>query len=215
LPGTVAIAYAYVSAPNTITIGNTAQATNQNGVVLGFNSIASGTGATVIGNNSTTSGVNSVILGDGSSSTSDNTVVIGAGVISNQTNAVILGGTSANVGIGTTTPDTGANLDVNGTFKLGVVGTVTKNSVSFSGAVNVIVPFGLGSHFDITITIPGGRLSSTQATVAVSPGNDLPNGIFIAFARVLSTNQILLRLMNDESFSITVSGNFYFTITEF
>ena len=46
---------------------------------------------------------------------------------------------SGNVGVGTATPLTGTKLDVAGGFKLGSIGTLHKNIVSFSGAVNVVV----------------------------------------------------------------------------
>jgi hypothetical protein len=70
-------------------------------------------------------------------------------------------------------------------------------------------------HLDVEVTIPDRFLSSRQATVAVSPDNDLANGLFIAFTRVLTENRILIRFMNSELVNLIINGNFYFTITEF
>ena len=116
------------------------------------------------------------------------------------------------VGIGTSTPVAGTKLDVNGGFKLGASGTATKNSESFSSLVNISVP--KNGSTEITLGLPNG-LSSTQASVAASPSFDLPDGVFIAFARVIAPNALKIRLINTASSDQNVTGNFYCTVTEF
>lgn len=134
---------------------------------------------------------------------------------------------SGNVGLGTATPLTGAKLDVAGGFKLGSIGTLHKNIVSFSAAVNVIVPpqyavlnilglnvlgINVGANYvDVLITVPA-TLTNTLDNVFVSPTFDLPQGILLAFARVTSTTQIKIRLINTATTNLTVTGNFIVTV---
>ncbi|QEC41369.1 hypothetical protein [Pseudobacter ginsenosidimutans] len=138
---------------------------------------------------------------------------------------------AGNLAIGTTT--TNAKADVNGTYKLGAKGNINKNQISFASTIPATTSIGgatlviLGlvytpAALDLTFNIPAANApTSTQATVAVSFGADLPASVSVAFARVqLNTGvyQVKMRLLNSGT---TTAGTFatavpvYFTITEF
>lgn len=133
---------------------------------------------------------------------------------------------TGNVGVANTAPT--AKLDVGGTYKMGAKGSVNKNEISFSAAIPAstvlpngqLVVLGLGygaGSLDVNFTIPSTNLpTSTQATVVATPAFDLPNYVSIAFARLTSVNTVKVRFMNNSSAgTIALSGNLYFTITEF
>jgi len=208
-----------VTASNSILIGYNAASSNSNAVVVGASAQANNSQATAIGNAAQANGSNSAAIGNEASTS--------------QSNAFILGNNSVNVGIGTSTPNTSAKLDVNGSFKLGSTGTVTKNSISFSVSVSsttiaapttsILTILGLnvlGSYAagvtDVTVTIPSSSYpSGTQGTVVVSPAFDLPGSVAIASARLISTSQVKIRFLNAGSASQSLSGTLYITITEF
>lgn len=130
-----------------------------------------------------------------------------------------------NVGIGTNAP--AAKLDVGGNWSFGANGTVNKNVVSFQTTVNIYLSGGtlstsFGNSFssgvtDVTVTIPNASnyLSSTKATVSVSPSSDLPGSVSIASARMISTSQVKIRFINASTTSQSTNQTFYITITEF
>lgn len=127
------------------------------------------------------------------------------------------------VGISTTNPLAG--LDVNTNFKLGDLGTVNKNVVSFASTLgSTSLSAGsmssttfAASSTDVTITISSSAnyLTSTQATVTVSPSFDLPAGVSIASARMISTTQLKIRFVNASTTAANISGSLYITINEF
>jgi hypothetical protein len=114
---------------------------------------------------------------------------------------------------------------------MGDIGTVNKNVVSFAstlgstslaaGTGGPIVLLGTvtfaGSSTDVTVTIPSSAnyLTSTRATVSVSPNFDLPTGVSIASARMISTSQLKIRFVNATTNSQNISGQLYITINEF
>lgn len=108
----------------------------------------------------------------------------------------------------------GTDLSVNGTYKLGASGTVTKTSASFVIPVNITIGTGIGQAQSVVFTMPS-ALSSTKASVASSPAFDLPNGVLVQYARVSSTTEITLRILNVSGSSQTLTGDFYVTVTEF
>lgn len=137
---------------------------------------------------------------------------------------------AGNVGIATTSP--AAKADVNGTYKLGAKGNVNKNQISIAGSIPVNTTIGgaslviLGVSYnptagDFTFNIPTANApSSTQATVSVSFGADLPANWGVAFARLLlnaGTYQVKLRIFNYGTSSFTTSQAIpvYITVTEF
>lgn len=86
---------------------------------------------------------------------------------------------NGNVGIGTTTPT--ANFDVQGTFKLGVSGTnlveIKRESIQLD-----LPSVSAGGSYTANFTMNVGP----GATAMVSPGNGLPDGLILAYARAVS-----------------------------
>lgn len=134
----------------------------------------------------------------------------------------LLSGSNFKMGIQTSNPQ--ATVDANGTFKLGEQGTVNKMMANFSynaGSIFIdsaahspttITPY----NMDIIITIPSGnRPSTTQAVVYVSPGSDLPDGVSIAWAKVVSSDTVKVHLINNSTIPQSYAGDFYVSITEF
>ena len=121
-------------------------------------------------------------------------------------------------------------MDVNGTYKLGTKGNINKNQISFAatipattlGAATLIV-LGIGyAPFasEYTFAIPTANSpTTTQATVSVSFGADLPASCGVAFARVIQSGSVFsvrLRLYNYASATVPIAATpVYFTITEF
>ena len=135
---------------------------------------------------------------------------------------------AGNIAMGVTT--TTAKLDVNGTHKLGAKGTVHKNQISFAATIPAntipaatLVVLGIGyAPFasEYTFAIPTANSpASTQATVAVSFGADLPSSCGVAFARVVQSGSVFsvkLRIYNYASATVAIAATpVYFTITEF
>ncbi|MEO8710678.1 MAG: hypothetical protein ABI405_01075 [Parafilimonas sp.] len=217
----------------TIAIGVSSNASGYQGIAIGNSSSATtNNNALAVGVSASASGFQSAAIGNSASATASNSTAIGNGATTSQTNALVLGNSSANVGIGTSTPNTNTKLDVSGFYKLGSNGTVTKNSISFSSTVssttintqyttvtvfltpNVVTLNGNTNYVDVTFTLPNAA-TNTQATVIVSPGFDLPDDIVIAFARLTSTTQGKVRFMNLGAAARTFSGTIYVTVTDF
>ncbi len=122
------------------------------------------------------------------------------------------------LGINTNGVTPQATLDVNGDFKMGANGTVLNGMVKFQMTLAV-------SNFTISsqrqgmtnITVPAGTPAlSADATVMVSPAADLgttSNGLAIAWARVNSSNQIRICILNATTGSYTVPNGTKFNVT--
>lgn len=212
---------------NAVADGNESAALGKNAFSGGYRSLSLGFAAqtssnneTAVGYNSFTAGQNSMALGSGASATGQNSTAIGYNASTSQYNAIVLGDSNANVGIGTGTPNTAAKLDVNGQYKLGNKGTVQKNQVSFEvwPAVSINnLPPGKSATMDITIP-PLLVLSSTRATIVVTPANDFAgNSTFsISNPRLTSTSNITINLTNMAGNAESLnSAHFYVTINEF
>ncbi|MFC3157466.1 hypothetical protein ACFOEQ_02230 [Chryseobacterium arachidis] len=124
------------------------------------------------------------------------------------------------MGIGTSTPNNTAKLDVSGQYKLGSRGTVNKNQISFEVWPNVTInnlPSGKSATMDIAIPaalIPG----STKATIVVTPAGDFAgNSTFsISNPRMTSTSNITINLTNISGTPESLnSSHFYVTVNEF
>jgi hypothetical protein len=221
-----------ITSSQTMAIGQSSKATSYQSIAIGPSAQANtNSQALAIGVSASATGYQSTAIGNSASTTAQNSTVIGNGATTSQSNALILGNTSVNVGIRTSTPSTTAGLDVNANFKLGDVGTVNKNVVSFASTLaSTSLAAGTGgtifyigtvtfqaSSTDVTVTIPSSvnYLTSTRATVTVSPAFDLPAGVSIASARMISTSQMKIRFVNATTDAQTISGSLYVTINEF
>ena len=201
-------------------LGMNAQTSNQNSTALGFGSKGLGQNSIALGYNSQSSAYNSTALGSGSSAGAQNATAIGYGATTSQANAIVLGDSSANVGIGTSTPNTSTKLDVNGQYKLGEKGSIHKNKISFE--VNPTVSIsglqsGRTEFIDITIPVAL-RPNSTNATIVVSPANDFVgnNNFGISNPRMTSNSNIRINVTNITNGNQSLnSGHFFVTINEF
>lgn len=201
-------------------IGNKSQAGGFQSIALGFNAKTNSNSETALGYNSVTNNENSTALGSGANALGQFSTAVGYGASTTQLNAIVLGNNNANVGIGTSAPNTSAKLDVNGQYKLGEKGTVNKNQISFevwpSVSVNNLPP---GKSTTLNIAIPANlQPESTRATIVVSPAGDFAgNASFcISNPRMTSTSSITINLTNIAGNAESLySGHFYVTINEF
>jgi hypothetical protein len=200
--------------------GNNSFAAGFQSVALGYNAKTNSNSETAVGFNTVTNGQNSTAIGSGASATGQNSTAIGYNTTTSQYNAIAIGNSSANVGIGTSTPNTTARLDVNGQYKLGSKGTVNKNQISFEVWPSVSInnlPSGKSTTMDIAI--PATMLpSSTRATIVVTPASDFAgNASFsISNPRMTSTSNITINLTNISGNAESLySSHFYVTINEF
>jgi hypothetical protein len=120
-------------------LGQNAQSTGYQSVSVGSDSRATGNGAVAVGQNSNAA-YQATAVGSGAAATGNNSTAIGFGATTSQANALILGNSSAQVGIGTSTP--GYALDVNAgsnPLKLsGLVSGATTDSVLTINTTGVV-----------------------------------------------------------------------------
>jgi hypothetical protein len=94
------------------------------------------------------------------------------------------------VGINTNTPT--AQLDARGTYKLGTNGTI--NSALIKRTVNIIVgSIPANGELDVIVAVTN---VATNAAISITPSDDLPAGIIIAWSRVSSAGNIKVRFRN-------------------
>ncbi|MGV3546851.1 MAG: hypothetical protein ACO1N4_07305 [Pedobacter sp.] len=223
------------TAQNGVAIGNNTQSTANQSTAIGANTVAAGqqsvaagynartnsNNETAIGYNTVTSGQNTTAVGAGASASGQFATAIGYNASTAQQNAVVIGNaTDANVGIGTSTPNTTVKLDVHGQYKFGSRGTVQKNKISFEVwpgvSINNLQP---GGSRTLSFAIPSGATpSSTRATIVVTPASDFEgNSTFsISNPRMTSTSSITINLTNISGSATSLnSAHFYVTIDEF
>lgn len=210
---------ASTSANTTIAIGSSAKVNQQNGISIGTTT-ESNQDATAVGFNSKATGYQSSAFGNGTSATGQNSTAIGNGATTSQANAVILGNSSANVGIGTSTPNTSTKIDVNGQYKLGEKGSLQKNQINFETYPNPSINnLGVGQTVTFDIPIPAGfQPNSTKATIVVTPASDFSGNTSFAISnpRLTSTSTIQINLTNISSANASLySAHFYIMINEF
>ena len=123
----------------------------------------------------------------------------------NNTRVAILA--NGNTGIGTTAPS--AKLEVNGTTVLGANGTSLNEIIKITVVKNVpSIPLNSSSVVDFSVTN-----AATSSTVYISPEQDLPDGIIIAYARVHSTGIVKVKFTNVTGAAIDPpSMNYYITV---
>lgn len=201
-------------------LGNNSEAAGFRSVALGYSAKTNSNSETAVGYYASTNGQNSTALGSGASAKGQQSTAIGYNAATSQYNAIVLGDSNANVGIGTSTPNTTARLDVGGQYKLGNQGTVQKNQISFEvWPVVSIHNLQTGKSVTMNIAIPATMLpGSTKATITVTPASDFAgNSTFsISNARMTSTSNITVNLTNiSPNMESLYSSHFYITINEF
>lgn len=201
-------------------IGAGSNAAGFQSLALGYNAKTNSNNETAVGNNVQTNGQNSTALGTGTNASGQNSTALGFGASTAQANAIVIGNSSANVGIGTGTPNTAAKIDVNGQYKLGERGSIHKNQISFEVWPSVSIA-GLQSGRTTTINIPipaALQPASTRASIVVSPANDFAgiSEFGINNPRLTSTSNITINVTNITNGTASLnSGHFYVTINEF
>ncbi len=217
----VAIGYNAKTTNNeTTAIGNNAVANGFQSIALGYKATTNSNSETALGYSTVTSNENSTALGSEASALGQFSTALGYGAATSQANAVVLGNNNANVGIGTSTPNTSARLDVSGQYKLGEKGTVNKNQMSFEVWPSVsIYNIGPGKSTTMNIAVPANlQPGSTRATVVVTPAGDFAgNATFsISNPRMTSATNITINLTNISSGPESLySAHFYVMINEF
>ncbi|WP_312398297.1 hypothetical protein [Chryseobacterium sp.] len=201
-------------------IGNNSQAGGFQSIALGFNAKTNNNSETALGYNSVTNNENSTALGSGASATGHFSTAVGYNASTAQANAIVIGDNNANVGIGTSTPNTSAKLDVNGQYKLGDKGTIQKNQVSFEVWPSVSINnLAAGKSTTLNIAIPQAlQLASTRATITVTPAGDFAGNATFAISnpRMTSSSNITINLSNISGNAESLySSHFYVTVNEF
>ncbi|WP_449398277.1 hypothetical protein [Chryseobacterium wanjuense] len=216
-----AIGYnAKTTANESSALGNNSVAAGFQSVALGYNAKTNANSETAVGYGSFTNGQNSTAVGSGASATGQNSTAIGYQASTSQYNAIVLGDNNANIGIGTSTPNVNAKLDVNGQYKLGERGTISKNQISFETWPSVSVNnLPSGKSTTMTITIPPALIpSTTRGTIVVSPAGDFAGNSNFAISnpRLTSNAVITINLTNISGNAESLySSHFYVTINEF
>lgn len=160
-----------------------------NNTAIGNSSTASNT-ATAVGSGTVANATNSTALGVNAKAQATNATAIGYNATTSQSNALVLGDPSTvNVGIGTSTPNTSAKLDVAGTFKLGSSGSVLTNMIKAEATIPAFITL-LGTNVK-TVTVTG---AASNGIVMISPRGGLPQNIAIAYAYVSASNQVTIGL---------------------
>ncbi len=201
-------------------LGNNSEAAGFQSVALGYSARTNLNSETAVGYHATTNGQHSTALGSGASATGQQSTAIGYNASTSQYNAIILGDSNANIGIGTSTPNTTARLDVSGQYKLGNQGNVHKNQISFEvWPVVSINNLPCGKSVTMSIDIPASMVpSSTKATITITPAADFAGNSKFAISnpRMTSTSNIMINLTNLSSNAESLySSHFYVTINEF
>lgn len=109
---------------------------------------------------------------------------------SNAPNAIYAKSSNNFVGINNASPK--ANLDVNGTVKLGTNGSVFTNIIKATVSIGII-SFPANSSNTQTFAIPNAVVGGV---VSISPSVALPNGVIIYNARVSSAGNVEVLLRN-------------------
>lgn len=108
-------------------------------------------------------------------------------------NLIYANSTTGAVGIGTSTPNASAKLDVAGPIKVGVNGTVVNTIIRNIQNVDLPSIPATGGVLVQTFTVTNAALGGS---VIISPDQALPNGVLIAYARVSAANTIEVKFYN-------------------
>ncbi len=114
-----------------------------------------------------------------------------------------------NVGVGVFSPS--RKLDVNGNVRLGQSGTTITNIIKSTVTGN-IASIPAGNSATVTFTVAN---AAVTASVMISPGAALPDGLIIAYARVSAAGTVEVKFSNVSSSSTAaISQSFHITIVE-
>lgn len=113
------------------------------------------------------------------------------------------------LGIGTNSPS--ANLDVNGSFKLGSGGTVLNNIIKTTISVTDNTNFDYNSVRTETVTVNG---ANPGATVIVNPSDPLPTPLGIGYAYVSASNTVKIIINNTGNSTRLGTQSFIITIIQ-
>ena len=95
-------------------------------------------------------------------------------------------------------------LDVNGTTRLGdggaIINKVLRKTYNSVGTGDIAA---FASYTFPSFTVSGAR---EGATVSVSPGSDLPDGIVISYARVIADDTVIIKVQNATNVTQNFSG---------
>lgn len=120
------------------------------------------------------------------------------------------------VGIGTKEPV--ARLDVNGRFKFGQRGTVSRNVISFSYEIPQDISVGGNSSEILTIPIPLDQQPYTfRATIVATISEYFPEPLDISWTKLEGVSNIRIKFKNDDTAAVSIlqGQHIYITIHEF
>jgi hypothetical protein len=193
-----------------------------NNIIFGFNAAnfdVSGQNNVIIGARAgeyDTNHNNNVLIGylAGRNETADNRLVIA----NNETKNLIYGDFASDwliinnkLGINVGPSFMGSQaLNVNGTFKLGSKGSTLNEIIK-----GTISNLGLGdisgdSSAKFTVSVEG---TAMGATVSISPRTELPDGLVVSYARVVSAGNVEVKLQNTKSSTLNVSTGTVWDVT--
>lgn len=108
-------------------------------------------------------------------------------------NLIYASASTGAVGVGTSSPNASAKLDVNGPVKLGTSGTVLTAVIKNTQSVDLPSVAAGGGVLVQTFTVAN---ATTGSSVQVSPEQALPNGLILAYARVSAANTVEVKFIN-------------------
>lgn len=139
---------------------------------------------------------------------SDELFIVGNGSSGNPSNAMTVL-KNGNVSLGGINPV--AKLEVEGNFRLGEEGSVLQSIVKHTENIDI---GSISSMSSQSVFAPVNGAQSGGA-VSVSPGQSLPNGLIISYARVVSHGLVEIGLWNASPVSVDpVVMDFYITVTQ-
>jgi hypothetical protein len=172
--GSVAMGYqSLADGLNAFAIGNSARARGDFSIAVGNNTYAKSFASLVIGKyNDTTN-----MISPDSWNLTDPIFVIGNG-ISGATSNLLTVFKNGRVTLNTITGSQ-AGLEINGTVRLGASGTLLNEIIKRTVGMG---PFAIPANGSLQVTTPS-TVSSPDCTIHISPSQDLPDGLIIAYVR--------------------------------
>lgn len=209
---------------NATGIGHLAESVGKESLAIGGGAKATDSSAVAIGPYTKANSYKSFALGPNSEALAVNSFALGIGAVADQENTIILGEvrkgdvdeTPLMVGIGTKEPV--ARLDVNGRFKFGQRGTVSRNVISFSYEIPQDISVGGNSSQILTIPIPLDQQPYTfRATIVATISEYFPESLDISWTKLEGVSNIRIKFKNDNTAAVSIpqGQHIYITIHEF